>query len=260
MDCKNCHTELFEQDDYCSSCGGRVIRNRLSFKHLFEHLSETFFNYDNKLLRTFTKLFTQPEDVIGGYIYGVRKKYINPISFFGLALTISGLSIFIFKKFYLDSLDFSSFFENMNVPEGFMDSSMSGAMEYNSLIYSFLVPLFALISWIVFLDKKYNLTEHIIIYLYSMSLLSMVSVIIAQIFLIVSPSNYIIYGLLMWPLMFVYHCYILKRIFKLSFGNLILKSVLALVLFFIVYIGVSILGVIIMFATGSMNLEDFAPK
>jgi hypothetical protein len=260
MNCKNCQTPIKEEDEYCNLCGGKVIRNRLTFRNLFEHLSETFFNYDNKLLRTFTQLFKDPEDVIVGYIEGVRKKYINPISFFGLALTISGLSIFILKKFYLDALDFSSFFENINVPEGFMDSSMSGAMEFNSLIYSFLVPLFALISWIVFLDKKYNLTEHIIIYLYSMSLLAMISVIIAQIFLILSPSNYIIYGLLMWPLMFVYHCYILKRIFKLSFGSLITKSVLALLLFFVAYIGVSILGVIIMFATGSVNLEDFAPK
>lgn len=260
MNCKNCHTELQLQDDYCRSCGGRVIRKRLTFKNLFEHLSETFFNYDNKLLRTFIQLFKTPEDVIVGYIDGVRKKYINPISFFGLALTISGVSIFIIKKFYLDSLDFSSFLENINAPEGFMESSMSGSMEYNSLIYSFLVPLFALISWIIFLDKTYNLTEHIIIYLYSMSLLTVVSVIIGQIFLFISPSDYMIYGILMWPLMFLYHCYILKRIFQLSFGTLILKSVLALVLFFTAYIGLSILGFIVMLASGSINLEDFAPK
>lgn len=260
MNCKNCSTELLEQHDYCSSCGGRVIRNRLSFKNLFEHLSETFFNYDNKLLRTFTKLFTQPEDVIVGYIDGVRKKYINPISFFGLALTITGLSIFVLKKFYLDSIDFSSFFENMNVPEEFMESTMNSSMEYNSLIYSFLVPLFAVISWIVFLDKTYNLTEHIIIFLYSMSLLSIISVIIGQIFLLVSPNNYMIYSLLMWPLMFLYHCFILKRIFKLSFGGLILKSILALALFFVSYIGVIILTFISMIVTGSINLEDFAPK
>jgi hypothetical protein len=260
MNCKNCQTELLELDDYCRSCGGRVIRKRLTFKNLFEHLSETFFNYDNKLLRTFNKLFTQPEDVIGGYIDGVRKKYINPISFFGLALTITGLSIFIIKKFYLDALDFSGVFGNMNVPDGFMDSSMNGAMEYNSLFYSLLVPLFAFVSWIIFLDKSYNLTEHIIIYLYSMSLLSVVSVIIGQIFLFVSPNNYMIYGLLMWPLMFLYHCYILKRIFKLSFGGLILKSFLAVVLFFVLYMIISVLTVVIMFATGALNLEDFAPK
>ncbi len=260
MNCKNCQTELLELDDYCGSCGGKVIRKRLTFKHLFEHLSETFFNYDNKLLKTFVQLFKHPEDVIAGYIDGVRKKYISPISFFGLALTISGLSIFIIKKFYLDALDFSSFFENTNAPEGFMESTMNGSMEYNSLIYSFLVPLFALISWIVFLNKSYNLTEHIIIYLYSMSLLTVVSVIMGQLFLIFSPSNYMIYGIIMWPLMFTYHCFILKRIFKLSYGSLIIKSILALGLFFVVYIGLSILGFIIMLATGSIKLEDFAPK
>ena len=52
MNCKNCHTELHDHDDYCPNCGARVIRNRLTFKNLFEHISETFFNYDNKLLRT----------------------------------------------------------------------------------------------------------------------------------------------------------------------------------------------------------------
>lgn len=113
MNCKNCHTELLQEDDYCRKCGGKVIRNRLSFKNLFEHLSETFFNYDNKLLRTFVQLIKNPEDVIVGYIDGVRKKYINPISFFGLSLTLSGLSIFILKKFYIEHLDFSNLFEGV---------------------------------------------------------------------------------------------------------------------------------------------------
>ena len=83
MNCKNCHTELSEHDDYCRNCGARIIRNRLTFRNLFEHLSETFFNYDNKLLRTLIDLIKKPEDVIVGYINGVRKKYVNPISMFG---------------------------------------------------------------------------------------------------------------------------------------------------------------------------------
>ena len=64
-------------------------------------------------MHIFIQLFKQPEDVIVGYIKGVRKKYINPISFFGLALTLSGLSIFILKKFYIQHLDFSTLFEGM---------------------------------------------------------------------------------------------------------------------------------------------------
>ncbi|WP_430467651.1 DUF3667 domain-containing protein [Winogradskyella ouciana] len=260
MNCKNCHTDLHENDDYCKRCGGKVIRKRLSFKNLFEHLSETFFNYDNKLLRTFVQLFKKPEDVIVGYINGVRKKYINPISFFGLALTLSGLSIFIMQKFYIQHLDFSSLFKGIEASQNIAKATSGTAMEYNSLIYSCFVPLFALISWIVFLDKKYNLTEHIIIYLYSMSLLSILMVITSQLVLLTIPSSYLFFSMLSWPLMFLYHCYILKRIFKLSVGDLFLKGLIALALFFVVYVIISIAVFLIMLATGVISFEDFIPK
>lgn len=260
MNCKNCHTELHEQDDYCKSCGGKVIRKRLSFKNLFEHLSETFFNYDNKLLRTFMQLIKNPEDVIVGYVDGVRKKYINPISFFGLSLTLSGLSIFILKKFYIEHLDFSNLFEGVKASQDIVNATSGGVLEYNSLFYSFLIPLMAFVSWITFLDKKYNFTEHIIIYLYSMSLLSIFSVIVGQIVLLVTPSSYLIYSMSFWLIMLVYHSYALKRIFKLSLGNLILKTIIAIAIFFMAYMIISILVFIIMLITGVVNLDDFRPK
>ncbi|GAB4164497.1 MAG: hypothetical protein Tsb0033_25850 [Winogradskyella sp.] len=258
MNCKNCYTELDEQDDYCSRCGGKVIRKRLSFKNLFEHLSETFFNYDNKLLRTFVQLFREPEDVIAGYINGVRKRYINPISFFGLSLTISGLSLFIIKKFYIQHLDFAEKFGGIN--KEIFDQTSSGIFEYNSLFYSFLIPFFAFISWIVFLNKKYNFTEHIIIYLYSMSMLSVLLAFATQIVLMLIPDSYFTFSLLTWPLMFIYHCYILTRIFKLSFGDLLLRSIIFFALFFVAYILTSIIAFVIMLMTGTINLEDFRPK
>ena len=90
MNCKNCKTELSIDSSYCNTCGGRVVRNRLTFRNLFEHITETFFNFDNKLLRTFIDLFTKPERVIAGYISGVRRQYVNPISYLALVLTIGG--------------------------------------------------------------------------------------------------------------------------------------------------------------------------
>ena len=260
MNCKNCHTELHDHDEYCSNCGAKVIRKRLTFKNLFEHLSETFFNYDNKLLRTFVQLFKNPEDVIVGYINGVRKRYINPISFFGLALTLTGLSIFIIKKFYIEHLDFSGLFEGIKMSQEVFNTTSGNILEYNSLFYSFLVPLLALVSWVTFLDKKFNFTEHIIIYLYSMSLLSILSVVVGQLMLLLVPSGYILYSLSFWLIMLLYHSYVLKRIFKLSFGTLVLKTIIALSLFFVAYIIICILVFFLMLATGTVNLEDFRPK
>ena len=91
MNCKSCQSTLKSQDNYCNICGAKVIRNRLTFKNLFEHFSEQFLNYDNKFLLTFITLFKRPEDVIAGYISGTRKKYVNVISYFAIAITLSGL-------------------------------------------------------------------------------------------------------------------------------------------------------------------------
>lgn len=98
-----------------------MIRKRLTLKNLFEHVSETFFNYDNKLLRTCTTLFTDPVDVIDGYIQGVRKRYVNPLSFFGLSLTLSGVALFVLQKFYIDEIDLSIYLYGSNDGEGFRD-------------------------------------------------------------------------------------------------------------------------------------------
>ena len=262
MECKNCSTILTTESNYCTACGGRVIRNRLTLKNLFEHISETFFNYDNKLFRTIIYLIKKPEDVIGSYVNGVRKKYVNPISFFGLSLTLTGLSIFFIKKFYLKYLGFSSISNvySNEVSQNMTQNLTANSLEYSSLIYSALIPFFAIISFIIFHKKAYNFTEHIVLYLYSMSLFSLVSVILGQLILLIIPNQYLLFSFAMYVLVFFYHCFLLKRIFELSISELILKSLLFLVLFFILYIGISILVVGILILTGSMNLQDFTPK
>ena len=100
MKCKNCNTLLDEQSDYCNICGARAIRNRLTIKNLFEHFSEQFLNYDNKFLQTFITLFKRPESVIGGYIEGTRKRYVNVITYFSIAIMITGVEYFILNKFF----------------------------------------------------------------------------------------------------------------------------------------------------------------
>ncbi len=256
MNCKNCHTEIQEQDDYCKSCGGKVIRNRLTLKNLFEHLSETFFNYDNKLLKTITALFKQPRLVIDSYVNGVRKRYINPISFFGLALTLSGLSTFIIRKFYLKYLILSISGTDDKVQE----TIQTFVLDYNSLIYSILIPFLATISFIVFRKKKYNYTEHIVLFFYTMSLFSMASVFVSQIILLINPSYYQATSAILLFLLVIYHCSLFKRLFNLSLKQLILKTLLFLILFFILYIFLSIALALVMFSTGAINIEDFRPK
>ena len=266
MNCKNCHTELQEHDDYCSICGGKVVRNRLTLKNLFAHISETFFNYDNKLLRTIISLFTKPEDVICSYIDGVRKRYINPINFFGLSLTLAGISVFLIKKFYLEYFDLKAWmmsleiFSNEFSQRALESYSTSDSMEYSSLIFAAIIPVFGVISRIVFYNKKYNLTEHIVIYIYTMSLYSILSILIGQAILIIAPTYYISFIFLSYPVILIYHCYVLKRIFKLSFSELLLKTFLFLVLFLFSYILLAITSFIIALLIGSYDFSNIKPK
>lgn len=263
MECKNCTTELAPESLYCNICGAKIIKKRLTLKNLFEHISETFFNYDNKLLRTFIDLFKKPEAVIGSYIDGVRMRYINPISFFALSLTMSGLSIFLIRKFYLEHFDYSKLYDsdtyNNAASKKILENSINTSFEYGSLILTSMIPLMAIISLIVFYNKHYNFTEHIILYLYSMSALMILSVVIGQIVLIIAPSFYMTYSLLVYLFMLLYYLFSLKRIFKLNFKQLIIKTLLFFVLSVIAYIGFSIIAVLIMFATGVFSPQDFVP-
>lgn len=265
MHCKNCNNPLPENSDFCNSCGGKVIRNRLSFKNLFDHFTETFFNYDNKLLRTFIDLFKKPEEVIGGYIAGVRNRYVNPVSFFGIILTINGLNVFLIQKFYKKYIDATQFIKDIESANNEVTQKITAltsdiSLEYASLFFSLLIPIAALISLIVFFNKKYNYTEHIILYLYSMSLYSILSVVFGQLTLLLIPEKYIIFGLVMSLFLLTYHCYIYIRLFKLSIVQLVLKVLMFLAIGFILYIGFVILGIIVMLGTGYIEFQDFTPK
>ena len=107
MNCKNCEGSLRTDYSYCSNCGAKVIRNRLTIKNLWYDVTERFFNVDNTFLKTFLHLFSKPEVVVDSYVKGVRKRYLNPIAYFTIALTLSGILLYILKKFFLKDIDFS---------------------------------------------------------------------------------------------------------------------------------------------------------
>lgn len=258
MDCKNCSTVLNPESQYCYNCGGKVTKKRLTLRNLAQHLGETFFNYDNKLFKTIISLIKKPELVIDSYVKGIRKRYINPISFFGISLTLTGFSIFIIRKFYISALDFSQIFDTTEMSsnkqsQDIMASSADFSLEYSSLIYASMIPIFALISWVLFYKKRYNFTEHLVTYMYSMSLYSIASVVFGHLILVIASNYYLTFGMWLYLVALLYHCYLLKRLFKLTFGEIILKTFLFLILFTFLFAGISIISGIIMIITSQSN-------
>ena len=252
MNCKNCKTPLNEIDVFCNTCGGKVIRNRLTIGNLFENFSEQFLNYDNKFLQTFIKLFTYPEDVIGSFIQGTRKKYVNVISYFAIALTFLGIQYFFLKKFYPELIDMSSLAND--VTADLQKKNMNFMMEYQSFVMMAYVPLYALISKLVFFNiKTYNYTEHLVIFMYILSQTSIYGTFFIIIGAIFNLSIEFLGLYIIAPIQILYSAYCLKRLFNLSFKGIVLRSLLFILVFTIAFILIALIYIAFMYFTGDMQ-------
>ncbi|MBX2827135.1 MAG: DUF3667 domain-containing protein [Flavobacteriaceae bacterium] len=238
MNCKNCNTSITNETNFCPNCGAKVIRNRLTLKNLWEDFREQFFNYDNKLLKTFRTLFTRPEEVIGTYISGTRKKYVNVISYFALALTLSGLQLFVLRKFFPESLDISVLMPE-NVPNATMDTNW--LYDYYSFFFMINIPIYALLSKLTFMGiKKYNYTEHVVVNAYLLAQLSITSTLLLTPIVMLGVNFYVLSNI---AILFyaIYVGITLKRLHQLS-----LKQMLVRILLFVVWLVVflMIIGII----------------
>jgi hypothetical protein len=247
MKCKNCNHPLSETDSYCLSCGAKVIRNRLTIRNLFAHFSEQFLNYDNKFLQTFITLFRKPEEVIGSYIEGTRKKYVNVVSYFAIAITYAGFFTYINQKYFPET--YAGIFSRMNQDEiqaQFSTDFMSAFIEYQTLIFFILVPLLALMTKMVFLrNRKFNYTEHLVIVLYSYSQMSFVVTTIS-LFAQFDEQVFFLNSMLALPVQILYFAYVLKRLYGLSLLQIFLKTLLFLVILLFFYILFIILTLVYM--------------
>ncbi len=253
MNCKNCAFLLNQDDNYCPSCGGKVISERLTVKNVIHNFSEQFFNYDNKILKTFLYLFYKPEAVIVGYIEGVRKRYINVLQYFAVSLTIAGLQFFILNTFFDNPFDFSAsnFGIGSNVPNPkSVDSQMKTISEmmnnYYSLIYIFSIPFSAVGSWFVYkiYDKRYNFAEHIVINTFYAAQLLIVLAIFAIIFAFFGVS-YMDFSFLSLPITFIYFWFVLKRVYNMSILDSIAFMMLYLVVYAVIFILLGVVSLII---------------
>lgn len=253
MECKNCENPLIVEDNYCNDCGAKVIDHRLTLRYFFSEISQNMFSIDtNRPLRTLIDLLLKPADVIGGYINGVRKKYLNPFGYFTLAVTFSGIYYYVLNKFYPELLEASMNLGD-RVPTEFekeaAKSTFESIFEYQSFIFFLSIPLLALISKLIFLrNKKYNYVEHLIINLYSYSTTSIVMVLLY----FLTMWNFYLYTAASLIGMFIligYYIYALQQLYQLTAAQTILKTIL----FGVILFAILIITLVIMYSSGALD-------
>jgi len=259
MNCKNCNKELLSSYNYCSNCGGKVINKRFNFSFLISEFTSEVLTWDNKLLKTFWHLLKYPDVVILDYINGVRKKYMSPFRFLLIALTLSGLSIYLVRDQAINGV--ANFTANGQQVEG-MKNFMNILYDYNSIFTSLLIPFYAFISWLVFANKKkLNYFEHIVLYTYSQAIFSIIGVISTVAMLFVPSESLTYFSFILIFLWICYNMYILKKIFQLTISQSIVKLLFFAVVFLFIFI-ISIIGffALMFFIEGPEFFEQFKPK
>ncbi len=263
MECKNCKTPLEQEAKFCKECGGRVINEVISYRFLATEMSERFFNFENNLiLRTIKQMTIGPEKVIRGYINGTRKKHLNVANYLALAITISGIQIFLLNKFFTENLDMSWMIDKNNpMAQNSNEGFFSSFSEYQSIMYVLFLPFYALIGKVVFYNKKiHSYLHHIIITAYTQAHLSIILFIPSMVALTFGVNYFKLTYFFLMPMMIVYSAYVYKRVFSLSMTQIVLKTLWFSFIGTILFVGFYILIFIILIAIGVIDLQDFAPK
>ncbi|WP_420320043.1 DUF3667 domain-containing protein [Flagellimonas sp.] len=254
MNCKNCEASLRSDFGYCPSCGAKIIQNRLTLKNVFQDLSFQVFNLDNTFLKTFRHLFTKPEVVINTYIAGTRKRYMNPISYFAIAITLSGIMFFVLRNVYHVNLTNNSFSDNQ-------PTNMEFIFDYQGLLSYLIMPIYALMTWLLFIDKKkLNYTEHLVANSYITGQTSFVQVASCLLLFGIFDIRYDIFNWSFLLLVVIYQFYVLGKVYQTKFLTTFFRGLIYLILLVIIMLVMGILVVLVSLLLGHMTLEDFRPK
>jgi hypothetical protein len=264
MECKNCQTKIIGEKKFCNNCGAKVILNKLTFYSVTEEFFETFISWDNKFLKTFLHLFTKPQVVARNYLDGVRKRYMKPFPYIIIALTLYGLYMYYGRdqlNEYMEQIQSLTPKQPNQSPfqQKFMD-------EYNKKVATIVtnyfnvstfmtIPFLAIINLILF--RKNNFIEHCVALLYSYGHYMYFFIFLSFGSLIFNVPLVYIYPITI-SFMVLYHMYFYKRLYELSFLQIILKTLLYwLILFaliFIIFMAIIILGISVLFVLKTLGV------
>ena len=267
MNCKNCSNIILEDIGYCSRCGAKVVRNRLTMGVMFQEFLDTVFGWDNTYFRTFRTMFISPDKVIRAYVDGVRKKYMPPFTFLLIGLTMATLLFNAFSEKYVEfSVNifgdgfYESQFNNLkiNESEAYFESKEYKAdlkeyakeqkqfhkkwnrnvLKYFNLVSFVSIPLYTLLSMLVFGRKKHNYAEHLVInsYIQGLSMTTMTLLFVIATF----TSHWIFSGSVLIAIF--YYSFTYRKLYEFSRWKSFLK--------FLKFIGIIIIPFLLLFILG----------
>ncbi len=165
---------------FCKDCGEKKSgREDLSIHHFFSHALGEFFHFDSKIFSTCRLLFTKPGFLTAEYLRGRRKPYLHPFQLFFVANLAyfllqpfsgwSGLKAWLYVQTHL--MFYSGFASRIAAQhmaaKGMTEIAFNRAFDHavdiqaRSLVI-LIVPLFALVFWMLEWRKHRFFGEHLV--------------------------------------------------------------------------------------------------
>jgi len=244
---------------FCPSCGAKTDAGRITFKKLFADVKERFFDLDNTLFRTIKTLTFSPEEVVGIYMDGVRRRFMNPMSYLGVALGLSGILFFILQKIGIEQvMDLEFLGSQSNIPAN--EKLLDIVMEYQTFIFLMYLPVIAFAGILSFNSRGYNLPEHFVSAIYTLSHISIITFPVSLVIMLFAPSIYMGYSFFNIFLMLLFSAFVLIRLHPYgNMGIVLIRTLVFLILWTIGYFAVSMSIHILMLLFGVVEVSDYLP-
>jgi len=163
--CKSCG--FSGTGNYCNNCGQSFEIKRITIPNLLRDILHFFTHIEKGFVYTLKQLIIAPGYMQQTYIDGKRSTHQKPFSMFFICATITALIRYwifsmMIKYYHADIITEATFFH-----------------EYMVLTYIALMPIYALITYLIFFKTRYNYAEIGVMMLYTLSFIFLAASIIS---------------------------------------------------------------------------------
>ena len=160
--CLDCGAAL--TDRFCAHCGQPTDTHRITLKHLLLHdLPHSIWHVDKGIAYTFWQMLTRPGLTIRGYLAGQRTRQFRPVSYLLLLVGLSALVMSAFQSDLQQAMMAAQSTKAGSPPVALtsvvMERYLSIGMKHPYLMQLVLMPLNALVAWLLLRRAGYNYAE-----------------------------------------------------------------------------------------------------
>ena len=250
MVCINC--EFTYEGKFCPNCSQKAHTHRFSVAHFAHEAFHAVTHTDKGIFFLIKELFKNPGRVAREYNEGKRKKYFNPVTFL---LIVLALQIYAGQKtnIYDSYLDQTTAFvlrlaKNVPDPKGegvrqldaakknLQEGKMRSAKitENNKVITFVLLPVLALLTWLLFKRSGFNYAENLVFNVIIAGQLCVIFLLTCVVPFLIYPPSIMILMLLYLVSWWIYSFIAYRQFFKQRWGWVILKGTVIQVIYLII--------------------------